>query len=243
MIKKTNDYNLFKFRNDNREGGIIPAHVKMLETSILSKNMLQFRPIVVNAEMEIIDGQHRLIAARNLSLPIYYEMREELVAQDIIRLNISRQWSMNDYFNFHLKNHSAEYIKLEEFMKKNNITLRIALMIVMGNKYEEKISFKNGDFIFQEGQVAKEIELCWGTINFIKKQPGDNKWTSTSKFWNALLIVMKHPEFEVKKWMDNLEKHISRIGPRANFRDYMEMILTIYNWRNTHRIETSAVMP
>ncbi len=236
MIKKTIDYEIFKLRSDNRDGGVKEGHVKVLERSIVGKNMLQWRPILVNAEMEIIDGQHRLQAAKNLKLPIYYEVQESLTAKDIVRLNTSKQWSLLDFYNFHLKNNSPEYYKLEAFMKKNNITLRLALMLLNGHNHQKTIEFKEGDFKFSDEEISENIDYCWNTIKYIKKIQGNQTWINTSKFWNVLIVLTKHAEFDKTKWMVNLEKHISKVGARANYRDYMEMVLMIYNWRNPHTL-------
>lgn len=241
MIKKTSNYEIFKLRNDNRTSGVIEKHVKALERSILGKNMLEWRPIIVNAEMEVIDGQHRLQAAKNLKLPIYYDVKESIVPDDIVRLNISRQWTIMDFFNFHLKNNAPEYYKLDEYMKKNNINLRIALMIMNGHNHEKTMEFKNGEFKFKEEEIAENINYCWDTIGFIRKIQGQSSWVQSAKFWSALLVLTKHAEFDFKKWYDNLEKHISKIGARANFKDYLEMILLVYNWRNPHQIKIDEI--
>ena len=86
MIQKTKDYEMFKFRDDNRP--LSQPHLKALIDSIKSKNLLEMRPIQVNAQFEVIDGQHRIAAAKALGVDIYYQVEESLNPEDIIRLNI-----------------------------------------------------------------------------------------------------------------------------------------------------------
>ena len=60
-LEKTKNYEIFKIMDCNRE--LSAANLQKLIGSIKSRNLLEFRPIIVNSKMEIIDGQHRLAAA------------------------------------------------------------------------------------------------------------------------------------------------------------------------------------
>lgn len=71
-ILKTKDYGSFKEINSNRE--VDQRHVRSLVAAIEQKNLLHVNPIVCNADMEVIDGQHRLEAARALGVEIYYTL-------------------------------------------------------------------------------------------------------------------------------------------------------------------------
>ena len=81
MIVKTTDYSIFKKINGNR--GISHSHVTKLTAAIARRNLLQLFPIIVNEKMEIVDGQHRLWAAKRLKLPIYYEKMKEAGLEEI----------------------------------------------------------------------------------------------------------------------------------------------------------------
>jgi len=64
----TYDYEIFKRMRGNRI--LNNSHVKNLVKSMKEKYLPQ--PILVNKDMEIIDGQHRFAAAEELNLPIHY---------------------------------------------------------------------------------------------------------------------------------------------------------------------------
>jgi len=66
----TTDYSKFNTLAGNRQVNI--AHVKKLESSFDEEYLIS--PILVNEKFQIIDGQHRFEAAKNLKLPIYYYM-------------------------------------------------------------------------------------------------------------------------------------------------------------------------
>ncbi|MEK6878376.1 MAG: ParB/Srx family N-terminal domain-containing protein, partial [Nanoarchaeota archaeon] len=69
-IEKTTDYKMFKKLKGNRN--IYKPHLNGLIQSIQEENLLQYNPITINSDMEIVDGQHRLEAAKILKLDIYY---------------------------------------------------------------------------------------------------------------------------------------------------------------------------
>ena len=161
MAKQTNNYALFKFRDDNRKE-ISSSHVEKLMRSIEMNNLLNLRPITVNGQMEVIDGQHRLMAAKNLNLPIWYEVREDLSQKDLITLNVSKSWKYADYLHFYVKNGYEEYIKLNDFITKNQIPISAAVRINAGGRMKRRDIFIGGDFIFKE-----ETNKCIDQLNDI----------------------------------------------------------------------------
>jgi hypothetical protein len=235
IIKKTKDYDQFKFRTDNRER-ITPSHVKALIESIKSRNLLELRPISVNGDLEVIDGQHRLLAAKALMVEIYYQMDKQLEAKDILLMNVSKSWIMADYLNFYCKNGNQEYQKLADFLKKYNISLKVALNIMLGGGKVPKLYFKKGSYIFNEEEFNDELDICWDTIGYIKRMNGFSNYTSSSRFWKCLIKLIRHADFNATKWRQNLEKMVERFCPKATTDDYMRLFMDVYNWRNNDKI-------
>lgn len=232
---KTNDYEMFKFRADNREK-IDQNHVLRLVDSIKSRNLLDLRPIIVNEEMEVIDGQHRLLAAKILQVEIYYQIEKTMHGNDIILMNIAKSWTTTDYLNYYCKNEYSEYIKLKEFMKKNQLNLKIALNMIMGASRAQFRDFKSGDFKFLDGDLYDNLDVCWDTINLIKKMNGFSPYTSSTRFWKALIKLINHPHFFAEKWIFNLQRMIERFSPKATTADYCRLMMEIYNWKNSDRV-------
>lgn len=232
---KTKNYDIFKFRDDNR-AKIEQAHVKRLESSIKSKNLLEMRPISVNKDMEIIDGQHRLLAAKNLGVEVYYQVEESLDHHDIILMNISKAWRSMDYLNYYCKNGYPEYIKLRDFMKENDVTLKIALNMSIGSGIKDKEKFKSGEYVFSSDAGRENLQDCWDTIIYIKRMNGYSSYTSSARFWKALIKLVQHALFDKDKWMKNLIQMIERVGPRARTDDYLRQFMEIYNWKNTLKL-------
>jgi hypothetical protein len=68
MVYITTKYSQFKILSDNRD--VNSLHVKRLVESFNDMHLVC--PIIVNENMEVIDGQHRLQASIETGLPIYY---------------------------------------------------------------------------------------------------------------------------------------------------------------------------
>jgi len=66
--------NLSRFRFSAENRPINERHLTRLVSAIKEKNLLQDFPILVSYDMVIIDGQHRLLAAQKLGLPIFYRI-------------------------------------------------------------------------------------------------------------------------------------------------------------------------
>ena len=235
-IKMTSDYDKFKFREDNR-ATINQSHVNRLADSIKARNLLELRPISVNSDMEVIDGQHRLLAAKMLGVPVYYNQNHELTPSDIIIMNVAQAWGQGDYLNYYCKNHYPEYIKLKNFMGEHGLSLKIALNITVGGAREMHIGFKEGKFKFKQEYFETYINTCWQTIDYIKRMNGFSAYTTSARFWGALLIVIRHENFDPVKWLENLSKMVGRVTAKASKEDYLKLFMEIHNWRNNSKVE------
>lgn len=231
MIKKTKNYDQFILREDNREG-IHQPHVERLMESIRAKNLLEWRPILVNKKMEVLDGQHRLMAAKALDFEIWYEINQDMTSGDIILMNIAKAWTMGDYMNYYCKNGFEEYKKLDEFMKRNRVSLKVALNITIGSAPSAMHEFKIGAFIFKHDIFAESLDVCWESIDYIKKMNGYSTYVLSVRFWKALIKLVRHESFCSNKWMSNLSKMHYRFGPKATVEDYLKLMMEVHNWRN-----------
>lgn len=236
MIEKTTNYDMFTFREDNRVK-IVHSHVKKISQSIQCRNLLELQPIIVNEKMEVLDGQHRLLAAKSLGLEIYYKIEKSCNFGDIILLNISKSWGVNDYLNYYCKNGFDEYIKLRDFSKKNQLQTRVAYNLCCARSIKAYDEFKEGKFKFSQDLYSFEIEICWRTIDFIKKMNGISPYTITTKFWNSLIKLITQPDFNQEKWMSNLSKMVERCCVKVSAEEYKRMFMEIYNWKNSHRVD------
>jgi len=130
-IYETENYNKFNFINVNRK--ISREHVNHLKKSILTNNMLHAKPIVVDQQLNIIDGQHRFIAAKELGVKIYYAIVNGY-EEDIISLNANqRSWQTIDYVQYYAKKGINSYINALDLINRYGAGVSNTIEIISAN--------------------------------------------------------------------------------------------------------------
>lgn len=233
-MQSTTDYDQFIFKDENRK--IKNDHLKDIIESIKTCNLLHMRPITVNENLEIMDGQHRFIAARTLNLPIFYKIEEGIESNQMLILNLSKSWNNGDYLNYYIQKGNQEYVKLQEFIKSQQLKLNVALNLVMGNSHASRKNFREGKFILNQEFTDVQLANCRRTQDIITRNNGHSYYTEAAKFWRALITLISHHEFDMDKWVDNLNHLCTRFCAKATTADYLKLMTDVYNWRNKKRI-------
>jgi len=228
-MQHTTEYDVFKFRKDNRET-INKAHIDFLITSIKADNRLADHPIRVTREGEVINGQHRLLAAKALGVPIFYEYVDNPSPSQMAIENMNKQWSDNDYLHLYCSNGYEEYIKLKQFMDNNKVNIKFALAILKKEKKEDRTNFKMGNFKFSNYEHETAIKIIWETIDLLRAHGMKGTHLRTVRFWQALIILFTHEQFEEKLWYRQVCSHAHRFVVKARMIDYLAVIEHVYNF-------------
>ena len=153
-IYKTSDLAQFKYVKGNRS--IHEPWVRKLAELIKEKDLQM--PIIVDENMRVQDGQHRLEAYKLCGFPITYIIKDKFELDDVRALNANtKKWSLTDYLMSHVKLGNKEYQLLEWFVKTYNFPVLACCAMLNGKGYvDHKIvsSFKKGEF--------KIKDLEWG---------------------------------------------------------------------------------
>lgn len=108
IVYETTDYSQFKLLPYNRP--INQKFLEKLKRAIKKSNKLSSNAILVTKDKEIIEGQHRWVAAKDLKLNLYYSIDENFVQSDIISLNSFRlNWKLKDYVNYYDLNNNVDF--------------------------------------------------------------------------------------------------------------------------------------
>lgn len=146
-VLSTKNYDQFQTILGNRLTNY--DHIRTLVREITAKNLLATCPIIVNEKMEVIDGQHRLEAAKLLGVPIYYVKVEGLTIKQVVRLNRSQKpWKLGDYLELHVAHKNQNYLLLKEFIEKHHISITNGMIILSSVGYvtADRSKFKEGDW-------------------------------------------------------------------------------------------------
>ena len=119
-IFETTNYDQFKFLEYNRE--IDQRALNKLLVSMKIHNDLHLHPIVVDDKFNIVDGQHRFHAARQLGYPIFYVVDNSFAPEKLAMINQAQtNWSVADYINRYAAEGVGAYVVVKELAKKYDL--------------------------------------------------------------------------------------------------------------------------
>ena len=111
-IHVTDEYDRFKKMLGNRDTKGVAKIVESIQAIGQVKE-----PIIVNENYEIIDGQNRLEAYKQLSLPVYYMVLSGLDIQACRHLNIGQtNWGIDDWILSYAEGGNENYRRLASLM-------------------------------------------------------------------------------------------------------------------------------
>jgi hypothetical protein len=155
-IRESSDYSIFKLKEDNRN--ILLNHVENLANQMKKIGFCPSKSIQIDSNYNIIDGQHRFLAAKSIGIPVLYIIDDSL---DFILANKNRRGILaHDYIKYHAVNGNQDYIKLLEICKKNNVDVSRGCYL-----YSEKMA---NTTIIQSGNL-KVINLTDDEISEMTK--------------------------------------------------------------------------
>jgi hypothetical protein len=144
QIEKTSDYTMFKTITGNRTTN--PTHVNRLRAIFdADPDRLSLVPILVNEKMQVVDGQHRLEAAKKAEVSVYYRVIRGLTLEDCQALNSnSKMWTPTDYARAYCQTGKKPYCKYLEFRKDFDLNHDIVMRYISLEESITLLSFKMG---------------------------------------------------------------------------------------------------
>ncbi len=244
-VYKTNDLSIFKQIGGNRVPN--PQHIKRLKSSILQNGML-CNPILVNEKMQVIDGQHRLIASKEAESFIYYIILKDYSLSEVHTLNLNQKnWGKKDFMDGYADMGVESYIKLREFTNKNSdfsFGDCFALCSNLSTGYNQTISHTisrgkliNLKEVFESGTwIGKDFELAqeWAEkIRLIK--PYYIGYNRTS-FVGVMILLFQNKNFDFNEFMHKIRLQPTALVNCADRDQYRALIENIYNYRSRQKV-------
>lgn len=244
QIQKTTDYSRFKFLQGNRP--IEKYHLNKLKKSIESDNQLQLHPIIVNKDNFIIDGQHRLMAAKQLDLEIFYIQSEYVPDLHLIECNVNQKsWETENYIDYFATKEKLEpYIELKSMIKSSGLKPKALLTLILGTVSHNILDFlKTGKFRFPSQENPQNILLFYSDFCIYVK---DKRLSPFSMFTNhnftrSLRWLKKTSNFDSDVFFKKLDLRWFDLKPQRTSEDWYQLLLNIYNFKNHNRLENEYV--
>lgn len=203
-VKSTKNLDQFVIADWNR--AIKPQRVNGIKKSILKYGYIP-NPIIVNEKKEVIDGQGRLVACKELGLPIYYMQVKGIGGQECIAMNCyQKQWTGRDYVEFYATLGNSNYVRLKKLLDAYKLREKIVIYCAdssSGGSLVPKI--KEGEFVLtNEGynQAIKVLNFISPLYPLIEKAHG-----RITEFTKALVLLYKNNIIEPNRMKEQLEKY------------------------------------
>jgi hypothetical protein len=235
-IQQTMRFSQFKILKGNR--AVNEAHLRSLIKSIKNQNRLKNNPIIVNEKMEVIDGQHRLLSAKELETQVYYTVAKEADLETAQLLNLdNRSWGIKDYLESYIKLDRGDYRGLKTFSEKYGISISMSILLLNSNSMKKDSAymrnFKDGKFIIDSWDEAVDMAE---KLNELKPYLENDSIVNDREFVNAIKEVLEIAKIEVLvKRFRTSGTIIERSGWKKN---YLRQLEDVYNFglREKNRI-------
>ncbi len=231
-IIETKNYGAFRTFKGNRP--VNKQHVKNLMVSIMRQNLLAQNPIMVNKDYEIIDGQHRLEAAKGLELPIYYIVVDEATLSTIHLLNANvRQWTTDDYMNGYIGLKIQPYVVMKEFLDEYDFSLEIGFLLLFSdNRATMYRTFKSGDLKVSDEQLKvgrDKANYVLSIYNYFTEGKPRSKY-----FYRAFNKV--YAEGLAEELLERLEKQNPSLQQAWTLKDYLRLFEDVLNFKKSSNL-------
>lgn len=224
----TKDYSVFK-QAKNRN--VNARKVARKKESIEKINLQQ--PIIVNKRFEVVDGQHRLEALKQLRLPVYYVVsRNWTTDEDTATMNNTQDsWGTPDWADFRISQGNQVVKEAVELahnyvsLTKNKMTLNTALEMIAGKASTPiKTALKNDTYVY-DNEIGHEV---FQILMIIAQYPTAMNNPYNQKLVRAIKMLKKDLGYVNKKAIERMAKK-NLISTYNNEQEMVRYIKKIYN--------------
>jgi hypothetical protein len=237
-VRHTNNLDVFKFHNVNRDikKTQSQSRIKRISESMVQDGLMKV-PIIVTTKFYVVDGQHRLEAAKIAGKGIWFIVDETIPNSSKGIFDAARkfnrdmkEWSKEDYIHGFTEQGNQSYQILQDFGKKYpmfSLTERIMLLMGSGTRNVEKKEFSAGKFLVKDEKIGEEL-----AEKILKLKPHFERGYNKSVFVRTLLtIIEKKPSFVFDEFLHKVQLRPASIYVCGDKKSCAVMIEDIYNYK------------
>lgn len=228
LAAATIDYDVFSFDPANRP--VDRKRVERLKEAIRKHNLLRSFPIVISTEdgkWVVRDGQHRLTAARELGVSIYYTFNDEMTQQDVIDVGgNTKPHSAHDRLHMYCVQGRPEYIKLQAFCDRYPwMPISVAINLC---HYGDRASmgFEKGEYLCNDLEFAEEV------IHGVLQMARFFSFWKERVFVLAVAQLFEHEGYRHERMLAKLEFQQNKAVKCVDTPSYMRLFDEIYNYKS-----------
>lgn len=220
-------YEKFNMLEQNRN--LNRNHINKIKESIRKHGYLSSNPIIVDSNMNIIDGQHRFVACKEMELPINYEVIDDSENM-IIDLNTTqRKWSVIDYIKYYaIKDNNINYQRILDLTNKYKASVGTILLLGLNRNTSSDVYslIKEGRLKFDIDNVLKVEEQYKNISNIIK----NTKLNPSERLVKGLVEISKLAKFKWNRLIDQSIKYPTVAYNCRTAIEYAVMLKELYNF-------------
>lgn len=233
QIYTTRDYDAFKTLVDNRE--VKGRTTRKIINSIEEVGYIT-NPIIVNENMEIIDGQNRLEALKQLNMPVDYIIVEGANVKHCRALNINQSnWTTLDWIKSYASGGNKSYQNLLRLIEEfPDMKVQVIAYSTNGMFNGVNANFVKGKFVCNDEEYAnarKALTFLRQVVPYIRNIEGIAYMMECAVVWGFY-----DPEVDNDKLVEKIRKYWSMSRPIANFDMALEQLEAIYNFKSRNKV-------
>jgi len=220
-VLKTHNYSIFKLLKGNRV--IDLQHVNNIKKSMMQKFIIN--PIMVNENLEIIDGQHRFTALKELGLPIHYIIEQGGKLEDVQFLNSNtKNWTALDYIDSYCNLGNENYLKIKEFLTIfPDLSVSSCIDILTDYVNFGRKSLRDGSLVVKN----YENSLIFATQIIELKNYID--FYNHTNFIRAMITVVKIKGYNHNQMAEKIKLYRADFFRCSNISQYRNLLHKAYN--------------
>ena len=230
-VYTTSNYGMFKSLTANR--GINRRRVSKVADGI--RTVGQIVPIIVNEKYEIIDGQARLEACKQLNIPISYVIKTDIGIKECRNVNTTgTRWTAADYIKSYAESGNINYQYLDLLLKRFRALGSQDVISAVQGRFSNARHIQNGDFLCDETRYMEATDVLAfeeSLLNVLKATNG-----RTDLYKHALGFCAVHPKIDNAKLFSQIMKYRISLVPISTVEQALTVIEQIYNRSARERI-------
>lgn len=230
-VMKTYDYEMFKTLKGNRD--INKNHLQRIKHSFQKEYLIS--PILINEHYEIIDGQHRFEAAKELNLPIHFIQVNGYGLKEVQILNTNmKNWGKLQYLKSWCDLKHPEYLRFRNFMRQfpdfGITSCEVLLTDKIGPKAFTVKYFEEGGLYIPD--YNKSVENAQKILMIKPYYDGYNRIL----FVRAMIGIFRIDYYDHEQLITKLNTNPNSLQHCNNVTQYRLMIEDVYNYRSRQKV-------
>lgn len=235
LIFETKNYDKIKKLSGNRE--VDKNNVKNIKKSIEKNGYKKSKPISIDKNLEIIDGQHRKEACKelNISVPFMIETNHNDSLKLTQDLNSNQKnWKITDFINSYADRGFEDYILFNNFLKDENISSSLLIWLLYHSRSGEvQLDIKTGKLTCTEKQlveIKKTINKAKEIRSMIPYNSVQYKNFMKDKVLIPLILIMNQKSYNHSRMIKQIQEEYFSLD-MSNMSNAGTSLVNIYNKR------------